>query len=101
LTPQWIEKVKMLASPASAARHQPGQHGDHLARSGQALAARQLAGFEGHERQLLAQSGAACKRKAMTIPGARPRVRLIGLPTDSHSSFQRGPAKAPAAIRAA
>ena len=37
----------------------------------------------------------------MTIPGARPRVRLIGLPTDSHSSFRRGPAKAPAAIRAA
>ena len=27
------------------------------------------------------------------------RVRLIGLPTDSHSSFLRGPAKAPAAIR--
>lgn len=29
------------------------------------------------------------------------RVRLIGLPTDSHSSFLRGPARAPAAIRAA
>ena len=29
------------------------------------------------------------------------RVRLIGLPTDSHSSFLRGPAEAPAAIRAA
>ena len=29
------------------------------------------------------------------------RVRLIGLPTDSHSSFLRGPAAAPAAIRAA
>jgi agmatinase len=28
-------------------------------------------------------------------------VRLIGLPTDSHSSFLRGPAAAPAAIRAA
>ena len=28
-------------------------------------------------------------------------VRLIGLPTDSHSSFLRGPAQAPAAIRAA
>ena len=29
------------------------------------------------------------------------KVRLIGLPTDSHSSFLRGPAKAPDAIRAA
>ena len=32
---------------------------------------------------------------------AAARVRLIGLPTDSHSSFLRGPARAPAAIRAA
>ena len=32
---------------------------------------------------------------------ARPKIRLIGLPTDSHSSFLRGPAQAPAAIRAA
>src|SRR3954469_5501789 len=31
----------------------------------------------------------------------RPRVRLIGLPTDSHSSFVRGAAGGPAAIRAA
>lgn len=31
----------------------------------------------------------------------RSRVRLIGLPTDSHSSFLRGAAQAPAAIRAA
>lgn len=30
-----------------------------------------------------------------------PQIRLIGLPTDSHSSFLRGPAQAPAAIRAA
>lgn len=30
-----------------------------------------------------------------------PRVRLIGLPTDSHSSFLRGAAAAPASIRAA
>jgi arginase family enzyme len=29
----------------------------------------------------------------------RPRVRLIGLPTDSHSSFERGAAGAPARIR--
>ena len=29
------------------------------------------------------------------------KVRLMGLPTDSHSSFLRGPAQAPAAIRAA
>jgi arginase len=32
---------------------------------------------------------------------ARAKVRLIGLPTDSHSSFLRGPAAAPAAIRGA
>jgi agmatinase len=31
----------------------------------------------------------------------RPTVRLIGLPTDSHSSFLRGAAQAPPAIRAA
>lgn len=37
----------------------------------------------------------------MQATAARPRVRLIGLPTDSHSSFLRGPAGAPAAIRAA
>lgn len=29
------------------------------------------------------------------------KIRLIGLPTDSHSSFLRGPAQAPPAIRAA
>src|SRR3954470_24165596 len=29
------------------------------------------------------------------------KIRLIGLPTDSHSSFLRGAAAAPAAIRAA
>jgi len=37
----------------------------------------------------------------MTTSGGQRRVRLIGLPTDSHSSFLRGPALAPAAIRAA
>lgn len=31
----------------------------------------------------------------------RVRIRLIGLPTDRNSSFLRGPAKAPAAIRSA
>jgi agmatinase len=31
----------------------------------------------------------------------KPAVRLIGLPTDSHSSFLRGAAQAPAAVRAA
>jgi agmatinase len=31
----------------------------------------------------------------------RAKIRLIGLPTDGHSSFLRGPAQAPAAIRAA
>ena len=30
-----------------------------------------------------------------------PTISLIGIPTDQHSSFSRGPAKAPAAIRAA
>src|SRR5688500_13457560 len=29
------------------------------------------------------------------------KIRLIGLPTDSHSSFLRGPAQAPGAIRVA
>lgn len=33
--------------------------------------------------------------------GGKVTVRLIGLPTDSHSSFLRGAAQAPAAIRAA
>jgi arginase len=37
----------------------------------------------------------------MERQAAVARVRLIGLPTDSHSSFLRGPARAPAAIRAA
>ena len=37
----------------------------------------------------------------MESQAAMARVRLIGLPTDSHSSFMRGPAGAPAAIRAA
>jgi len=32
---------------------------------------------------------------------ALTKLRLIGLPTDSHSSFLRGPAQAPGAIRAA
>src|SRR5437868_5511893 len=52
---------------------------------------------------LLAQPRTTCKR-ASTERGGRVResrvtVRLIGLPTDSHSSFLRGPASAPAAIR--
>ena len=38
---------------------------------------------------------------AMVDNGAKTRVRLIGLPTDSHSSFLRGAAAAPTAIRAA
>ena len=33
--------------------------------------------------------------------GASPKIRLIGAPTDCHSSFLRGPAEAPALIRAA
>ena len=37
----------------------------------------------------------------MNEAGAQAKVRLIGLPTDSHSSFLRGAAIAPAAIRAA
>lgn len=37
----------------------------------------------------------------MSESGGQTRVRLIGLPTDSHSSFLRGAADAPPAIRAA
>jgi agmatinase len=37
----------------------------------------------------------------MSETGGQTRVRLIGLPTDSHSSFLRGAAGAPPAIRAA
>ena len=37
----------------------------------------------------------------MTGSEQRPRVRLVGIPTDRHSSFLRGAAAAPAAIRAA
>ena len=37
----------------------------------------------------------------MTATVKRAKVRLIGLPTDSHSSFLRGSASAPAVIRAA
>ena len=37
----------------------------------------------------------------MTHVQQRPRVRLVGIPTDRHSSFLRGAAEAPAAIRAA
>ena len=33
--------------------------------------------------------------------GARPKIRLIGAPTDCHSSYLRGPAEAPPLIRAA
>ena len=54
---------------------------------------------------LLAQLPPTCKRGLASGEGAmresRVTVRLIGLPTDSHSSFLRGPASAPAAIRAA
>ncbi|HET7709563.1 MAG TPA: agmatinase family protein [Sphingomicrobium sp.] len=50
---------------------------------------------------LLAQQRPPCKRRAMESQGPAAMVRLIGLPTDSHSSFLRGPARAPAAIRAA
>lgn len=35
------------------------------------------------------------------MPQAQAKIRLIGLPTDSHSSFLRGAGEAPAAIRAA
>lgn len=35
------------------------------------------------------------------MSGQRAKIRLIGLPTDSHSSFLRGPAQAPEAIRKA
>ena len=49
---------------------------------------------------LLAQAAATCKRERRTKGRAmretRVTVRLIGLPTDSHSSFLRGAAAAPA-----
>ena len=35
------------------------------------------------------------------MSGPRAKIRLIGLPTDSHSSFLRGAAQAPGAIRKA
>lgn len=35
-----------------------------------------------------------------TVP-MRSKISMIGIPTDHHGSFLRGPAKAPAAIRAA
>jgi agmatinase len=35
------------------------------------------------------------------VTNAAPRIRLLGLPTDAHSSFLRGAAAGPAAIRAA
>ena len=54
---------------------------------------------------LLAQPPPTCKRGLASGEGAMREswvtVRLVGLPTDSHSSFLRGPASAPAAIRAA
>ena len=54
---------------------------------------------------LLAQPPPTCKRSDEEAGGrvreSRVTVRLIGLPTDSHSSFLRGPAQAPPAIRAA
>jgi agmatinase len=54
---------------------------------------------------LLAQPPPTCKRSDEEAGGrvreSRVTVRLIGLPTDSHSSFMRGPASGPAAIRAA
>jgi arginase len=60
---------------------------------------------ERHGTALLAHGGATCKRagkgSTMGEGTAKPAIRLIGLPTDSHSSFLRGPAQAPAAIRAA
>jgi len=57
---------------------------------------------EGHW-GLLAQQFASCKSPAgdMDAISIRTRVKLVGLPTDSHSSFLRGAASAPAAIRAA
>jgi agmatinase len=60
---------------------------------------------ERHGGALLAQAAASCKRAggglSMATTNIAATIRLIGLPTDSHSSFLRGPAAAPAAIRAA
>lgn len=41
----------------------------------------------------------ALRKKGRAMRESRVTVRLIGLPTDSHSSFVRGPAGAPRAIR--
>lgn len=58
--------------------------------------------IEWHGAALLAQARRLCKgREAMGDSNSMPRVRLIGLPTDSHSSFLRGAATAPPVIRAA
>jgi agmatinase len=61
--------------------------------------------LEGHGTALLAQPRATCKRKPEVtgggMGGSPAKVRLIGLPTDSHSSFLRGAAAAPPLIRAA
>jgi len=43
----------------------------------------------------------AATSRGVIAPASLPRLRLIGLPTDSHSSFLRGAAAAPATIRAA
>jgi len=57
---------------------------------------------EGHW-GLLAQQFASCKSPAgdMDAISIKGPVKLVGLPTDSHSSFLRGASGAPAAIRAA
>src|SRR5437868_13061944 len=54
--------------------------------------------------RLLADRAQPCnsgRAKGGGMVQERARVRLIGLPTDSHSSFLRGAAAAPPAIRAA
>jgi agmatinase len=50
---------------------------------------------------VLADCARPCNKPPPMIQQTSAKIRLIGLPTDSHSSFLRGPAQAPGAIRAA
>ena len=43
----------------------------------------------------------ACVFRGKDYTGSMPAIRLFGLPTDVNSSFERGAAGGPAAIRAA
>ena len=46
-------------------------------------------------------SRATARSRSMSMRDSMPAVSLLGVPYDAHSSFLRGPAGAPAAVRAA